>query len=83
LRINEIILGEGVEVSRSMRRILQCAVESELVRLVAEKGLPPTMEKGARIPAMQVDLELLGKTSPDRVGKMLARSIYAELASGK
>ncbi|MGK7904654.1 MAG: hypothetical protein AB4352_25265 [Hormoscilla sp.] len=80
LRINEIIIGEGVEVSRSMRRIFQAAVESELARLLGGKGLPPSMEKGARIPGMQVDMELKGKTSPDRVGKMLARSIYAEMA---
>ena len=80
LRINEIIIGEGVEVSRSMRRILQAAVESELVRLLVEKGLPEKIEKGARIPSMPVNLELNGKISPDRVGKMLAKSIYAELA---
>ena len=58
LRINEIIIGEGVEVSRSMRRILQAAVESELVSLLAEKGLPRKIEKGAQIPRLPVNLEL-------------------------
>jgi len=75
-------MGEGVEVSRSMRRILQAAVETELARLLTEKGLPPKIEKGARIPSIPVNLALKGKISPDRVGKMLAQSIYGELASG-
>ncbi len=79
LRINEIVIGEGVDVPRSMRRVLQAAVETELTRLLTEKGLPHHLEKGAGIPGMQVDLELKGKTSPDRLGKMVAQSIYAEL----
>ncbi|MBO1350443.1 MAG: hypothetical protein EBE86_025095 [Hormoscilla sp. GUM202] len=80
MRINEISIGEGVDVPRNMRRILQAALEAELARMLTEKGLPPKLEKGARIPRLPVNLELKGKTSPDRVGKMLARSIYAELA---
>ncbi|MBC6420237.1 MAG: hypothetical protein GDA43_00510 [Hormoscilla sp. SP5CHS1] len=80
MRINEIIIGKGVDVPRSMRRILQAALEAELARILTEKGLSPKLEKGARIPSLPVNLELKGKTSPDRVGKMLARSIYAELA---
>ena len=79
LRINEIVIGEGVDVPRSMRRVFQTAVEAELISLLAEKGLPHDIQKGIRISGMQVDLELKGKTSPDRVGKMVARSIYREL----
>ncbi|MBO1350936.1 MAG: hypothetical protein EBE86_027825 [Hormoscilla sp. GUM202] len=80
MRINEIIIGEGVEVPRSMGRILQAALEAELARMLTEKGLPPKPEKGARIPSLPVNRELKGKTSPDRVGKLLAQAIYAELA---
>ncbi|AOY81344.1 hypothetical protein BJP36_16965 [Moorena producens JHB] len=80
LRINEIVIGEGVDVPRSMRRVLQAAVEAELARLLTEKGLPHSLEQDYRIPGMQVDLELKGKTSPDRVGKMVAQSIYEQLA---
>lgn len=79
LRINEIVIGEGIDVPRSMRRVLQAVVEAELTRLFAEKGLPHHLEKGAGIPGMQVDLELKGKTSPDRLGKMVAQSIYEKL----
>ncbi|NEO94800.1 MAG: hypothetical protein F6K56_33255 [Moorea sp. SIO3G5] len=79
LRINEIVIGEGLDIPRSMRRVLQAAVEAELARLLAEKGLPQNRQKDTRIPGMQVDLELKGKTSPDRVGKMVAQSIYEQL----
>ncbi|AOX00888.1 hypothetical protein BJP34_16825 [Moorena producens PAL-8-15-08-1] len=79
LRINEIVIGEGIDLPRSMRRVLQAAVETELARLLAEKGLPHSLEQDSRIPGMQVDLELKGKTSPDHLGKMVAQSIYEQL----
>ncbi|NEO40706.1 MAG: hypothetical protein F6J90_31980 [Moorea sp. SIOASIH] len=79
LRINEIVIGEGLDIPRSMRRVLQAAVETELTRLLTENGLPHSLAQDYRIPGMQVDLELKGKTSPDRVGKMVAQSIYEQL----
>ncbi len=79
LRINEIVIGEGIDIPRSMRRVLQVAVETELAQLFAEKGLPHHLEKGAGIPSMQVDLDLKRKTSPNRLGKMVAQSIYEKL----
>ncbi|NER97013.1 MAG: hypothetical protein F6J86_24715 [Symploca sp. SIO1B1] len=79
LRINEIIIGDGIDVPRSMRRVLQAAVEEELTRLLAEKNLPHSLEQDVRIPGLQVDLALKGKTSPDRLGKMVAQSIYKQL----
>ncbi len=79
LRINQIVIGD-VDLPRSMRRVLQAALEAELARLLAENTLPHNLQKGARIPSMQVDLELKGKTSPELLGKMVAQSIYRELA---
>ncbi|NEO96930.1 MAG: hypothetical protein F6K56_45300, partial [Moorea sp. SIO3G5] len=48
LRINEIVIGEGLDIPRSMRRVLLAAVESELARLLAEKGLPQNRQKDTR-----------------------------------
>ncbi|NEQ82819.1 MAG: hypothetical protein F6K26_22035 [Moorea sp. SIO2I5] len=79
LRINEIVIGEGVDLPRSMRRVWQGAVEAELTRLLTEKGLPQNRLKDTSIPGMQVELELKGKTSPVQVGKMVAQSIYDQL----
>ncbi len=79
LKIDEIVIGENLDIPRSMRRVLQVAVETELAQLLAEKGLPHHLEKGVGIPSMQVDLDLKMKTSPDRLGKMVAQSIYEQL----
>lgn len=75
LRIDELVL-DGV-AARDRHRVAD-AIERELARLIADRGLPPALRSAdePRAPAIVVT----AGARPDDLGKSVAAAIYGALA---
>jgi hypothetical protein len=78
IQIDRLILG-GVNISPRQRRQLQAAVESELSRLLASNGIPPSLQNGGAIPKLPATLNITQNHNPSQMGQEIAQSIYGEL----
>jgi len=79
LRIKELIL-DGLAITPAERPVLQAAVESELARLLAERGLHPALQGSGAQPALRAaGMQLQGGESPAHVGAQIAQAVYEGL----
>lgn len=77
LQIDRLIL-EDINLSPRQRRQLQAAVEAELSRLLAERGLPASMQNGGKFPALPA-LTVTSSTTPTQMGQQIAQGIYRRM----
>ncbi|MDJ0737538.1 MAG: hypothetical protein QNJ47_26315 [Nostocaceae cyanobacterium] len=80
LNIEQIIL-EGVDLPRSQRSRLQAAVETELLRLLSENGLPPHLQGGGTIPNLPATVNVTKGMKPEQMGREIAQSIYGGMVN--
>jgi hypothetical protein len=81
LHIERLVL-EGLPVTGSQGARVQAAVEAELARLLAERGLAASLQAGGavpRLPGGALTLTLGG--SPAQLGAQIAQSVYSGLGS--
>jgi hypothetical protein len=69
---------EGLEPQQPER--VRAALEAELARLIAERGLPARLSSRAEAAFDAGALTAGDLGSPERLGQAIARHIYAELA---
>jgi hypothetical protein len=81
LRISELIL-RGLPYAHRGR--IAAAVESELLRLLDEHGLPPSLEAGCIVPEIRIDgMRLAADAKPESIGEQIAGSVYGSLSGGR
>jgi hypothetical protein len=81
LHIGELIL-RGVPYRERHR--IAAAIEAELVRLLDEGGLPPSLAGGGTVPQVRVDdLRPAVDAKPGAIGAQVAVSIYRHLSGGE
>jgi hypothetical protein len=74
LHIEELVL-EGFRPSDRHR--IGAAVESELARLLGERGLPPGLAQGADLPRLDGgSFEAKPGARPEAVGRQVAGAVY-------
>lgn len=74
LRIDRLVL-DGV--AGADRERLTRAVETELGRLLRERGVPASLEAGRRIPSLDAgQVELRPGSSAEGLGAEVARAVY-------
>ena len=74
LHIEELVL-EGF--SPADRHRIGAAVERELARLFAERGLPAGLAQGAEVPRLDGgSFEMNRNATPERVGGQVAGAVY-------
>lgn len=79
LHIDRIVL-EGLPVRPNGRQQLGSAIEAELMRLLAENGLPPEWGAGGAVPMVRGgDLSLPVGNSSRELGAEIAHSIYGSI----
>lgn len=78
IQIEQLIL-QRIDLPRHQQPRLQTALEQELSRLLLEHGLPPHLQAGGSIPALQTHLTDSRGASPVKLGRQIAQSIYREL----
>jgi hypothetical protein len=76
LHIDRLIL-DGVEVPLGKPRVLQAAVESELVRLLTAGGISADIARGGARPDVGAKpIRLESAKDPVALGRRIARSVY-------
>ncbi|MCS6303119.1 MAG: hypothetical protein H8K07_05575 [Nitrospira sp.] len=79
LHIDRLVL-DGLEIAPEQRPVLQAAVESELSRLLTERGLSPSLARGIAVPRMSArDMQITGVNSPTELGQQIAQSVYGDI----
>ena len=80
LEIGELIL-RGLPYAQ--RHAIAAAIEAELTRMLAERGLPPGLATGETIPDVRLSgLQFTEGARPGAIGADIAGQIYARLTAG-
>lgn len=78
LHVEELLLHGFSPADRAR---VGAAVERELARLLAERGLPPGLAQGGEFPDLQGgSFRAAAGAPPEAVGAQVARAIYGGLA---
>jgi hypothetical protein len=81
VHIERLIL-EGLPVKGSEGPAVQAAVEGELARLLAERGLDGLA--GGAVPSLSAgSIELAGGARPAHLGRQIARAIHGGIGPGR
>ncbi len=76
LHIERLVL-EGLNIAPEQRPVLQAAVEGELIRLLTERGLSPSLAQGVAVPRLSASaMQLTSTSSPTELGQQIAQSVY-------
>lgn len=79
LHIEHLIL-DGVPVAPHERETVKAAVEAELMRLIADQGLPAGRMTGGAVPSLPgVVLQLESDGTPLRLGTQIAEAVHGSL----
>lgn len=75
LHIDRLVL-EGIDLDHAQRPHLQAAVEAELGRLLAERGVG-NLAAGGAVPSVRTEgFEIGADGGPGRLGTQIAQSVY-------
>jgi hypothetical protein len=75
LHIDRVVL-EGIDVAAADRGQLHAALQSELTRLIGERGLAPELAGGIAVPSVRAPQIELGATSkPAQIGTAIAGAV--------
>ncbi len=76
LHIERLVL-DGVNITSDQSHLLQASVESELTRLLTERGLSPSLAQGIAVPRLSArDMQITRTSSPTQLGHQIAQSVY-------
>jgi len=76
VHIERLIL-DGLPMSQTQGPIVQAAVETELSRLLAERGLAANLQSGSALPSVRVEaIPPINGIAPGQVGQQIARAVY-------
>ena len=83
LHIERLIL-EGLPLTRGQGALVQAAVEAELARLLAERGLTPGLQAGGALPRIQAgELQLTPGSTPAFMGRQIAQAVYGGIGQSE
>ena len=76
LHIGRVVL-DGIDVAAGDRRRLKAAIESELARLVAERGLSAELARGGNVPSVGApQIGLPANPRPTQLGTAIAGAVF-------
>ena len=83
LDIGRLVL-DGINLAAGDQAQLKAAVEKELARLMALRGLSPELQSGGAVPSLRAPaIRLGGASTPTRLGKQIARAVYGGLGKSR
>lgn len=75
LHIERLVL-DGINIDPHQRPLLQAALQTELTRLLTERGVSSSLAQGVAMPRLSTaDMHLTG-TNPTQLGWQIAQSVY-------
>ncbi len=75
LHIERLVL-DGVDIAPGQRHLLQASVETELTRLLTDRGLTPSLAQGVVLPRLSTGGMQLTGNNPTQLGQQIAQSVY-------
>ena len=75
LHIERLVL-DGVNIAPEQRHLLQASVETELTRLLTDRGLSSSLAQGIALPRLSTSGMQLTSNNPTRIGQQIAQSVY-------
>jgi len=75
LHIERLVL-DGVDIAPGQRHLLQASVETELTRLLTDRGLTPSLAQGVALPRLSISGMQLTGNNPTQLGQQIAQSVY-------
>lgn len=76
LHIDRLVL-DGVNIAPGQHHVLQASVETELIRLLTNGGLAPSLAQGTAVPRLSAGaMQLTSTSSPTELGQQIAQSVY-------
>lgn len=79
LNIERLVL-EGFQLRPGEHLLVRAAVEQELSRLLAERGVSPQLLSGGAVPRLAAsDMRLNGGESPKQIGRQVAQTLYGSI----
>lgn len=73
---------DGLALDARERAALQAALEAELGRMVAERGISPALLAGGALPSLSgAAIEHSPDTGPAALGARIARSVYGSIGA--
>lgn len=79
LHIQRLIL-DGLPLDTAQGPAVQAAVEAELVRLIAERGLVPTLQQGGALAYVRGgEINSARSDTPDSLGEKIGRAVHGGL----
>lgn len=75
MHIGRVVL-DGIEVAAAERPRLKAAIESELARIIAERGLAGGLGQGVALPSLHTPQITVGQTAkPAQLGTAIAGAV--------
>ena len=76
VHIERLIL-DGLPLGAGQGALVQAAVEAELVRLLIQEGIAPSLQSGGTLPSVRADaMQTTAQSSPVQMGQAIAQSMY-------
>lgn len=75
---------EGLPLTRNQGTAVRTAVESELTRMLSERGLSDGIRSGGAVRSLPtVGLEYASGATPVQLGRQIARAVYGGIGKAK
>ena len=79
LQIERLIL-DGLPITRGQSPLVQAAIETELSRLLAERGLASSLQSGGAMPNVRADsIQLTRESKPSQIGRQIAQAVHGSI----
>lgn len=75
LHIERLVL-DGVDIAPGQRHLLQASVETELTRLLTDRGLAANLAQSVALPRLSTNGMRLMGNNPTQLGQQIAQSVY-------
>jgi hypothetical protein len=76
VHIERLIL-DGLPITHHQGALVQAAVEAELGRLLAERGLAPGLQAGGALPSVRADaVQLQAGNTPTQIGQQIGQAVF-------
>ena len=81
--IERLIL-DGLSITRSQGPFVQAAVETELSRLLTERGLASSLQSGGAMPSVRAGgIQLTTESNPTQLGQQIAQAVYGGIGAAR
>jgi len=76
LHIERLIL-DGLPITRGQSPLVQAEVETELARLLTERGLASSLQSGGAMPSLRAgSIQVETESNPTQLGRQIAQAVY-------